>query len=168
MYWYASLFCLCWDWSCLAGKCFSYKWSYRWSFFPPAKSSIEQPPSLEPESLPEDLNYSSKLECEQEEKLLQEYKKGIGWALATTRDIIPFMRMHRISLEDGTEIVSQPLNPLILDVVENEITFTWSFDTFTYQRSFFDPEIKGEGINKNFKVNGHCPKLLHESPTLEE
>lgn len=43
----------------------------------PTKLSIEQPPSLEPKTLLEDLYYSSKLQFEQEEKLLQEHKKGI-------------------------------------------------------------------------------------------
>ena len=69
-------------------------------------------------------------------------------------------------------------NPLILDVVKNEIyiipedkkntTFICPFDTFTYRIMYFDPRIKSEGTDKNFKVNGHHLKLFHESPTLEE
>ena len=76
--------------------------------------------------------------------------------------------LHRVSIEveDGTKVVRLPLNHLISDVVEKKITCP--FDTFTYRRFFFDPGIKGEGTNKNFKFNGHYPKLLHESPTLEE
>lgn len=44
----------------------------------PTKPSIKQQPSLDPKSLPRHLYYSSKLEFEKEEKLLQEHKKGIG------------------------------------------------------------------------------------------
>ncbi|KAI5426478.1 hypothetical protein KIW84_032058 [Lathyrus oleraceus] len=62
----------------------------------------------------------------------------------------------------------QPRNYLILDIVKKEITFTRSFNTFTYQRFFIDPGIQGECTNQSFKVNGHYPKLLHENPTLEE
>lgn len=69
-------------------------------------------------------------------------------------------------------------NPLILDVMKNEIyivpedknktTFICPFDTFTCRKMFLDLRIKSEGTDKNFKVNGHRLKLLHESPTLEE
>ena len=51
--------------------------------------------------------------------------------------------------------------------IPDQITFTCPFDTFTFRR-FFDPGIKGEDTNKNFKFNGHYPKLFHDSPTLEE
>ena len=88
--------------------------------------------------------------------------------MVETRDISPSMSMHRISLEDGEKAVRQPLNPLILDVVEKDTTITCPFNTFTYRRFFFDPGIKGEGTNKNFKFNGHYPKFLYEIPTLEE
>lgn len=76
--------------------------------------------------------------------------------------------MRSILPEDGEKAVRMPLNPLILDVVKNEITFMCSFDSFTYKRSFLDPEIKSEGTYIKFKVNGHRLKLLHEGPTLEE
>jgi hypothetical protein len=122
----------------------------------------EQPPSLEPKPLPKDLYYSSKLQ------LKQEHKKGIRWTLDDTRDISPSICMHRISLKGETKVVRQPHNPLILDVVKKEITFTCPFNTFTYQRYFFDPGIQGKYTNQNFKVNGHYPKLLHENPSLEE
>jgi hypothetical protein len=123
---------------------------------------IKQPRSLEPKPLPEDSYYSSKLQ------LNQKYKKGIGWTLAGTRDISSSICMHRISLKDETKVVRQPHNPLILDVVKKEITFTCPFNTFTYRRYFFDLGIQDKCINQNFKVNGHSPKLLHENPTLEE
>lgn len=64
------------------------------------KSSIEKPHSLELKPLLEDLKYSSKLEFDQEEKLLKEIKKGIEWTLADILDISPSMCMHMISLED--------------------------------------------------------------------
>lgn len=117
-------------------------------------SSIEQPSALELKSLPANLKYellefeqkfpviiSSKLESEQEHKLLQvlkKHKEEFRWTLVD----IP---------ED-----------------KDNITFTCSFDTFTFRRMFFDPGIKSEGTDKNFKVNGHRLKLFHESPTLEE
>ena len=131
----------------------------------PTKHSIEQPPS---EPLPEDLYYSSKLQFEQEEKLSQEHKKGNGWTLVDIPNISPSMILHRVSIEreDETKVVRQPLNLLISSVVEKKITCP--FDTFTYRRFFFDPGIKGEGTNENFKVNVYHIKLLHESPTLEE
>lgn len=116
--------------------------------------SIEQPSALELKSLPANLNYgllefeqkflviiSSKLESEQEHKLLQvlkKHKEEFRWTLVD----IP---------ED-----------------KDNITFTCSFDTFTFRRMFFDPGIKSEVTDKNFKVNGHRLKLFHESPTLEE
>lgn len=69
-------------------------------------------------------------------------------------------------------------NPLILDVIKNEIyiapnykentIFTCPFDTFTYRRMFFDPVIKSEDTDKKLKFNGHNLKLFYESPTLEE
>ena len=99
---------------------------------------------------------------------MQEHKKGIGWTLVDTRDISPSMSMHRISLEDGEKAVRQPHNPLILDVVKDDITFTCPFDIFTFRRTFFDRGITGEDTDKNFKVNGQRLKLFHESPTLEE
>lgn len=65
------------------------------------------------------------------------------------------MCVHQILLEDETKSVRQPqrrLNPLILDVVKNEIhialeeqektTFICPMDTFTHRRMLFDPEIK--------------------------
>jgi hypothetical protein len=76
--------------------------------------------------------------------------------------------MYKISLKDETKVVRQPRNPLILDVMKKEITFTCSFNTFTYRRFFFDPRIQDKCTNQNFKINGHYPKLLHENPTLEE
>jgi hypothetical protein len=132
------------------------------SGLPQQKPSIEQLPFLEPKPLPEDLYYSSKLELE------KEHKKGIGWTLDDTRYISPSTCMHKILLKYGTKIVRQPRNLLILDVVKKEITFMFPFNSFTYRRSFFDPRIQGEGTNIKFKVNGHYPKLIHESPTLEE
>ena len=39
---------------------------------------------------------------------------------------------------------------------------------FILKKHIFDPGIKDEGTNKNFKFNEHYPKLLYESPTLEE
>lgn len=132
------------------------------------KSSIEKPPSLEFKPLPEDLKYSSKLEFKQKEKLLQEHKNGIGWTLPDILDIIPFMCTHKILLENREKEVMQPFNPLILDVVKNDIIFMCSFDTFTYIRVHFDPRIKSKDNKKNFKVNRHRLMLLCESPTLEE
>ena len=114
---------------------------------------------------------SSKLYFDQESKLLQVLKKnnkGIWWILDDIYDISPCMCMHRISLEDVAKAVRQPHNLLILDIVKDEIMITCLFNTFTYQRFFFDPGIKDEDTNKNFKFNGHYPKLLHGSPTLEE
>ena len=99
-------------------------------------------------------------------QVLKKHKKGIGWILDDIYDTSPSMCMHRISLEDVTNIMRQPLNLLIFGVVEKKITCP--FNTFTYQRFFFDPGIKGEDTNKNFKFNGHYPKLLYESPILEE
>lgn len=88
------------------------------------------------------------------------------------------MCMHMILLEDEAKEVRQPLNPLILDVMKNDIyialedkektIFTSSFDTFTYKRMSFDPGIKNEGNDKNFKVNRHRLKLFHEISILED
>ena len=85
--------------------------------------------------------------------------------MADIPDISPSMILHRFSIEvkDETKVVRQPLNLLIFDAVKKKITCL--FDTFTYRRFFFDPGIKCEGIDKNFKVNGHLLKLFHESPT---
>src|SRR4051812_11898074 len=127
--------------------------------------SVEQPPSLESELLPEDLNYSSKTEFENEEKSLKKHRNGIGWALIDILDIIPSCNEHKISLSGEEKLVRQPFQPLIFDVVIN--TFTCGFDTFTFRRLFFDPGIKGEGTKINFKVNVHRIRLFHESPTLE-
>ena len=148
------------------------------------KSSIEQPPSRELKLIPENLNYaylemnekllviiSSKLYFDQESKFLQvlkKHKKGIGWTLDDIYDISLSMCMHRISLEDVAKAVRQPHNLLILDIVKDKITSTCPFSIFTYQRFFFNPVIKGKGTNKNFKFNGHYPKLLYESLMLEE
>jgi hypothetical protein len=113
----------------------------------------------------------SNLDFDQENKILQvlkKHKKVSGWILADIPDISPSMILHRFSIEvkDETKVVRQPLNLLIFDFVKKKITFP--FDTFTYRRFFFDPGIKGEGSDKILKFNGHYPKLLHESPTLEE
>ena len=148
------------------------------------KPSIEQPPFQELKPILENPKYaylesneklpviiSSNLDLDQENKLLQvlkKHKKAIGWTLTDIPDISPSMILHRVSIkvEDETKVVGQPLNLLISDVVEKKITCP--FDTFTYRRFFFDPGIKGEGTNKNFKFNGHYPKFLYEIPTLEE
>jgi hypothetical protein len=150
----------------------------------PSTHSIEQPPSPELKQLPKNLKYtylesneklpvviSSNLDFDQENKFLQvlkKHKKTIGWTLIDIPEISPSMILHRVSIkvEDETKVLRQPLNLLIFDVVENKITCP--FDTFTYRRLFFDPGIKGEGTYKNFKFNGHYPKLLHESRSLEE
>ena len=148
------------------------------------KPSIEQPPSQELKQIPENLKYaylemneklpviiSSNLNFYQENKLLQvlkKHKKEIGWTLADIPNISPSMILHMFSIEgeDETKVVRKPFNLLISDVVEKKITCP--LDTFTYRRFFFDPGIKGEGSDKILKFNGHYPKLLHESPTLEE
>jgi hypothetical protein len=75
--------------------------------------------------------------------------------LVDTRDISSSICMHRISLKDETKVVRRLCNPLILDVVKKEITFTFPFNTFTYRRFFFEPRIQGKCTNKNLKVNGH-------------
>ncbi|KAI5433886.1 hypothetical protein KIW84_020930 [Lathyrus oleraceus] len=85
--------------------------------------SIEQPHSIEPKPLPKNSYYSSKLQ------LKQKYKKRIGWTLDDTRDIIHSICMHKISLKDEIKVVRQPRNPLILDIVKKEITFTRPFNT---------------------------------------
>src|SRR3954470_10332197 len=150
----------------------------------PRTPSIEQPPSLELKPIPENLKYaylemnemlpviiSSNLDFDLENKFLQvlkKHKKAIGWTWTEISDISPSMNLHRVSTEGGdeTKVVRPPLDLLISDVVEKKITCP--FDTFIYRRFFFDPGIKGEGTNTNFKFNGHYPKLLHESPTLKE
>lgn len=66
------------------------------------------------------------------------------------------------------EVVRQPLKPLILDVVKNEITFTFTFDTFTYRRFLFDLGIKRKDTDEKFKVNEQRLKVFYESPILEE
>jgi hypothetical protein len=149
----------------------------------PSTPSIEQPPNLELKQLPGNLKYaylesdekllviiSSNLDFDQENKLLRVLKKrgkGIGWTLDDISDISSSMYIHRISLDDEKKVVRQPHNPLIVDVVKNDITFTCPFDTFTFRRTFFDPGIKGEGTDKNFKVNGQRLKLFHESSMPE-
>ncbi|XP_027337828.1 uncharacterized protein LOC113851515 [Abrus precatorius] len=97
--------------------------------------SIEQPPTLELKPLPEHLKYvylepneklpviiSTKLDSDQEEKLLEvikKHKRAIGWTLADIPGISPSMCMHRILLEEDAKPVRQPqrrVNPIILDV----------------------------------------------------
>lgn len=114
-------------------------------------------------------------------EILKKHKIEIGWTLTYIFGISSSMGMHKILLEDGEKAVRQPQrrhNPLILDVIKNEIyiapkykentIFTCPFYTFTYRRMFFNPRIKSEDIDKNFKFNGHCLKLFHKSPILEE
>ena len=103
--------------------------------------STEQPPKLELKSLPDHLKYAflevneqlpvivaNNLLPDQEEKLLSLLRannKAIGWTLADIVGISPSMCMHRILLEEDSKPVRQPqrrLNPLILDVVKNEVT----------------------------------------------
>src|SRR4051812_36869341 len=147
------------------------------------KPSIEQPPFRELKPIPQKLKYpylemnekllfiiSSKFYFDHESKFLQvlkKHKKGIGWTLDDIYDISSSMCVHRISLEDASKVVRQPHNLWFLDVVKDESTFTYTFDTFTFRRLFFDPGIKGEGTKINFKVNVHRIRLFRESPTLE-
>lgn len=164
-------------------------------------SSIEKPPKPESEQehnlfrvnpLPGLLEFnenflviiSPKLESEQEHNSLQvfrEHKKTVGWILDDIPIICSLMCMHHILHEDEAKVVRNPkrkLNPLILDVVKNEIyiapedkeeiIFTFSFDTFTYRRMFFGPRIKIKCTYKKFKVNEQRLKFIYESPSLKQ
>lgn len=127
---------------------------------------------------------SFKLEFEQEQKLLQilrERTGEIGLTLVGILGISLSTCMHQILIEDEAKAERQSqrqLNLLIWDVVKNEFyiapkdkentIFSCPLDTFNYRRMLFNPEIKNEDTHKIFKVNGHCHKLFHESPTLEE
>ncbi|CAI8613145.1 unnamed protein product [Vicia faba] len=62
----------------------------------PTTSFSGQPLSLEPQSLLGYLNYSSMIKFEQEEKLVQEHKKGIGWTLAYIIDITSSISIKRV------------------------------------------------------------------------
>lgn len=107
-------------------------------------------------------------------QVLREHEKEIGWTLADIPGISLSMCMNQVLLEDDAKTVRQPINSLILNIMKNEIyialedgeniTFTCSFDTFTYRRMFFDPGIKREGNDKNFKVNGHCLEISVTTP----
>ena len=108
---------------------------------PKLRPSTEQPLKLELKSLPDHLKYAflevdeqlpvimeNNLLPDQEEKLLsllRANKKAIGWILDDIVGINPSMFMHGILLEEEARSVRQPqrrLNPLILDMVKNEVT----------------------------------------------
>ncbi|XP_050896549.1 uncharacterized protein LOC127103328 [Lathyrus oleraceus] len=134
----------------------------------PTKLSIGQPPSVELKPLPDNLKCPF-LERNEKLTVLKKHKKVIGWTLADLPSISHSTCMHRILLEDGAKVVRHPQrihNPLILDVVKNEITkllqegyfhihiapehhekttFTWPFmfmDDFTIYGSSFDACLK--------------------------
>ncbi|XP_070005320.1 uncharacterized protein [Nicotiana sylvestris] len=87
---------------------------------PPAKPSIEEPPKLELKLLPGHLRYeflgpdstlpviiSSGLLDVQVQQLLQvlkECKTAIGWTMADIKGISPAYCMHKILLEEGTNL----------------------------------------------------------------
>lgn len=116
----------------------------------PNTPSIEQPPSLELKQLPENMKYAY---LEMNEKLPAIISSNLDFD--QENKLLQVLRKHKKAF--GWTLADIP----------DQITFTCPFDTFTFRR-FFDPGIKGEDTNKNFKFNGHYPKLFHDSPTLEE
>ncbi|XP_062014166.1 uncharacterized protein LOC133730628 [Rosa rugosa] len=102
--------------------------------------SVVHAPTLELKVLPDHLKYvflgdketlpvivSSKLEKDQEKKLvevLKKYKTAIGWTLADIKGISPTTCVHRILLEEGakpTREAQRRLHPPMMKVVQNEI-----------------------------------------------
>ncbi|KAJ9536280.1 hypothetical protein OSB04_un000552 [Centaurea solstitialis] len=102
--------------------------------------SIEKAPDLDLKPLPSHLKYAylmeddklpviifSNLSCEQEEKLiklLQDYKKAIGWTIADIKGISSTLCQHKIILEENSIGKVQPqrrLNPIMKEVVKKEI-----------------------------------------------
>jgi cell division septum initiation protein DivIVA len=116
----------------------------------PNAPSIEQPPSLELKQLPENMKYAY---LEMNEKLPAIISSNLDFD--QENKLLQVLRKHKKAF--GWTLADIP----------DQITFTCPFDTFTFRR-FFDPGIKGEDTNKNFKFNGYYPKLFHDSPTLEE
>ncbi|MCQ7416356.1 RNA-directed DNA polymerase, partial [Salmonella enterica] len=107
---------------------------------PPIKPSLIEAPTLDLKPLPDHLKYvylgesetlpiivASDLMPEHEEaliKLLQQYRKAIGWTLADIQGISPSFCMHKITLEEGSfrSIEQQRrLNPAMKEVVKKEV-----------------------------------------------
>ncbi|MDV3194107.1 MAG: hypothetical protein Q8835_03660, partial [Sweet potato little leaf phytoplasma] len=71
--------------------------------------------------------FASDLMSEDDEvliKLLQQYRKVIGWTLADIQGISPSFYMHKITLEEGSfRIIEQQrrLNPAMKEVVKKEV-----------------------------------------------
>ena len=106
----------------------------------PIKPSLIEAPTLDLKPLPDHLKYvylgesetlpiivASDLMSEHEEaliKLLQQYRKAIGWTLADIQGISPSFCMHKITLEEGSfrSIEQQRrLNPAMKEVVKKEV-----------------------------------------------
>ena len=102
--------------------------------------SFEQPPKMEKKPLPNHLRYaylgnastlpviiSTSLTAIEEDKLLRvlrDHKNALGWSLVDLKGIRPFMRMHRILLEDGHKPsveAQRRLDPTIKEVVRKEV-----------------------------------------------
>ena len=102
--------------------------------------SVERPPQLEQNPLPNNLRYaylgesltllviiSASLTAVEEEKLLRvlrDHKNAIGWSLADLKGIRPSMCMHRILLEDGHKPLVEAqrrLNLTMKEVVRKEV-----------------------------------------------
>jgi hypothetical protein len=116
----------------------------------PNTPSIEHPPSLELKQLPENMKYAY---LEMNEKLPAIISSNLNFD--QENKLLQVLRKHKKAF--GWTLADIP----------DQITFTCPFDTFTFRR-FFDPGIRDEDTNKNFKFNGHYPKLFHDNPTLEE
>ncbi|GKV04420.1 hypothetical protein SLEP1_g16575 [Rubroshorea leprosula] len=105
-----------------------------------AKSSKEEPPTLELKPLPSQLKYvylgdsntlpviiSASLTGIEEKKLLRvlrEHKGAIGWSIADIKGVSPSVCMHKILLEEGHKSIVQPqrrLNPNMQEVVKKEV-----------------------------------------------
>ena len=102
--------------------------------------SIMQTPTLELKPLLEHLQYiylgenetlsviiAKTLTLVQKEKLiraLRDHKTAIGWTIANSKRISPFMCMHRILLKEWskpTRDAQRRLNPPMIEVVKKEI-----------------------------------------------
>ena len=83
---------------------------------------------------------STKLTKEYEVKLLRvlkKHKQAIGWSISGLKGINPLICTHHIYLEKEVKLVRQTqrrLNPLIQDVVKNDVLKIWMQELFTLYR----------------------------------